>query len=107
MDLFQAGVGIGMPAGCTPIFYTLFGSPTRNMHLYVVVEKCHAIFDLNWEKAGYVKHASSLWMLPSLDTWDVKDLNKDCQDVYNIQSHVSSEDTAKTRPEKWCIAITR
>ncbi len=63
MDLFQAGVAIDMPE-----LHMYICSPTRNMHLYVVMEKCHVICDVNTEMAGYIKHSSSLCMLPSLDT---------------------------------------
>ena len=65
------------------------------MHLYVVVEKWHAIFDINREKGRYIKHANSLWLLPSLDTWNGKDLNKDAK---MSVAHVSSDTVAVDAP---------
>ncbi len=40
MDLFQAGVVIDMPE------LHMYISPTRNMHLYVVIKKCQKIMVL-------------------------------------------------------------
>ncbi len=45
MDLFQAGV----------VTSCIRSATKKYMHLYVVVEKCHAIFAINSEKAGYIK----------------------------------------------------